>query len=336
MNEAFLRIKDRKEFTQLALDTFQRQARTIPVYAEYLEHLKIAPEKITTLQQIPFLPIGFFKTRVVAAFGRKAGLWFQSSGTGSMQRSIHHIHHPELYKASILQAFREFFGEPEDYLILGLLPNYLENPHASLLYMVDYLMQLSAHPLAGYFSQDFESLYDILSKPQDRKILLFGVSFALLDFTDYITEKGVVWPEANQINIIETGGMKGRKKEITKNQMYQHLSKAFPGSPVYSEYSMTELQSQAYTAGDLIFSTPPWMRVQLRHTDDPLSCAGAEIRQGAINIIDLANVSSCAFIATEDIGRIVCTESTQSIHPSFEVLGRLDYSEIRGCSQLVL
>ena len=243
-----------------------------------------------------------------------------------MTRSKHFISDLKLYEESIYQSFTEFIGLPEDYIFIGLLPNYSENPHSSLIYMIDFLMKKSNKAENGYFLYNHQELLDLLNRLQGKKVLLFGVSFALLDFLDFISDNKKVLNSLENLTVIETGGMKGRKEEMTKDQLLVLLQEGYKTQSIFSEYSMTELLSQAYSLGNNEYQTPAWMRVLVRNLEDPFSYA-EEGKTGAINIIDLANRHSCSFIATQDLGKIV--------HQKFQILGRIDHSDIRGCSLLV-
>ncbi len=336
MMDHIFSIKTLAEFEAHALKIFQYQVQNVPIYKQYISLLHINPNEVSSLVEIPFLPISMWKNYVVSAYGKESALFFQSSGTGNIEsRSRHYIQDIYWYTQSLEYAYRQFVGNPEDQIILGLLPNYQENPHSSLIFMTDYLMKKSRHHNTGYFLNNFEELASILTQPQEQDIILFGVSFALLDFAAYCEEENIAFSARNTIKIIETGGMKGRKKEITKLEMLKVLQHAFPGTTILSEYSMTELFSQAYTIGDMTYYSPSWMRILVRELDDPFSFVKDE-RQGGINIIDLANYHTCSFIATEDLGKINALENQKYLHPGFEVLGRIDHSEIRGCSQLVV
>ena len=311
------------------------------------------PSEIKEIKDIPFLPIEMFKNHLVldkvfVNFVRKPSVYaqtdkplsyFQSSGTTQIQtRSKHYIADFNLYEESIYKSFEQFIGKPEDYIFLGLLPNYSENPHSSLIYMVDFLMKKSAKPENGYFLYNHQELFELLQKlgQENKKVILFGVSFALLDFLESHNDFTAL--QINDFTVIETGGMKGRKEEMTKDELLKILQKGFGTDKIFSEYSMTELLSQAYSLGENIYETPNWMRVLIRNTEDPFSYMEAR-RTGAINIIDLANRHSCSFIATQDLGKIVndfeILRYAQNDKHAFQVLGRIDHSDIRGCSLLV-
>lgn len=321
-------IQTEEQFRQCCLETFRYQYENVDVYRKFTDYLNISPSEITDIDQIPFLPVEMFKNHQVLDKNSEAKDYFQSSGTTQMTvRSRHYIADFSLYEESIYRSFSEFIGRPEDYIFLGLLPNYSENPHSSLIYMVDFLMKKSGKPENGYFLYNHAELFGLLKTLKDRKVVLFGVSFALLDFLDYCKTQPLNPSTTQPLTIIETGGMKGRKAEMTKDELLDIFRKGFGTDKIYSEYSMTELLSQAYSLGQNIYSCPPWMRVLIRNTEDPFSYMPAG-RTGAVNIIDLANRHSCSFIATQDLGKIV------SAH-RFQVLGRIDHSDIRGCSLLV-
>lgn len=258
-----------------------------------------------------------------------------------MTRSKHYIADFGLYEQSIYESFAQFIGKPEEYIFLGLLPNYSENLHSSLIYMVDFLMKKSGKPENGYFLYNHAELFQLLEKlsAENKKVILFGVSFALLDYLDFCNNQSIHHFNTQKLTVIETGGMKGRKEEMTKDELLRILQKGFGTEKIYSEYSMTELLSQAYSLGENLYESPNWMRILIRNTEDPFSYV-EEGRTGAINIIDLANIHSCSFIATQDLGKIVndfeIASSTSFLrNDKFQVLGRIDHSDIRGCSLLV-
>ena len=328
MEQAFIedifKIHDRKTFRAAALEVFHFQARQCPVYRDYLAALKVDPGRINEMEEIPFLPIEFFKSHTVIAEGRKAELVFESSGTGGSDPSKHHVADAGLYRESFLRTFYANYGSPEELCILALLPSYLERETSSLVYMMDHLIRWSKHPESGFYLDQLEELSALLEKRNNdgRPTLLVGVSFALLD----LAEKHSM-PLWNNIRVMETGGMKGRRKEMVRSELHQQLKEAFDLDRVHSEYGMTELLSQAYSEGEGIFQSPPWMQVLVRDPNDPLTLLPPG-RSGGINIIDLANVYSCSFVATGDLGKA-------DEDGSFEVLGRYDHSDIRGCNLLV-
>jgi hypothetical protein len=325
LKEQVFAINDNTAFQHVALAVFRYQYQNNAVYKAYCDVLKKTPEQVHAIDNIPFLPISFFKTHNVTTGDNSINpLVFESSGTTGQAASRHIVPDAALYKQSFRQGFRHFYGPVLDYCILGLLPSYLERQHSSLVYMVTDLVRESRHRDSGFFLYDFERLADTLDRleKEGQKTLLIGVTFALLDFAERHAR-----PLQHTL-VMETGGMKGRKRELLREEVHGILKKSFSIAAVHSEYGMTELLSQAYARHNGRFYSPPWMRVLLREEDDPLS-AGPHLTTGCISIIDLANIHSCAFIATDDLGKIY-------EDGSFEVLGRLDTSEIRGCSLLVL
>lgn len=326
MKQNIFDIKTEEDFRAACLETFHYQYENVEVYRKFVDYLNIDPSTIKQITDLPFLPIEMFKNHLVLDKNSKANNFFQSSGTTQMNRSKHYIADFSLYEESIYRSFEEFIGKPEDYIFLGLLPNYSENPHSSLIHMVDFLMKKSAKPENGYFLYNHHELFEQLQTLKDKKLILFGVSFALLDFLDYCNSNSKTLQLSNALTVIETGGMKGRKEEMTKDELLKIFKEGFGTERIYSEYSMTELLSQAYSLGENTYKSPNWMKILVRNTEDPFSYV-EDNRTGAINIIDLANRYSCAFIATQDLGK--------SHNGSFQVLGRIDHSDIRGCSLLV-
>ncbi|ROI02551.1 acyl transferase [Chryseobacterium sp. G0240] len=319
-------IQTEQDFLNEALKTFRYQYDHVEIYRKFVDFLKINPDEVDRLGKIPFLPIEMFKNHRILDENVTADLFFQSSGTTQMNLSKHFIADQNVYEESIYKSFEQFIGRPEDFIFLGLLPSYLERQNSSLIYMVDYLMKKSAQPENGYFLYNHSDLLKLLNTLQNKKVILFGVSFALLDFLDYCRQSGESLSFLENLIVIETGGMKGRKEEMTKDELLKILQDGFKTHKIYSEYSMTELLSQAYSLGNNEYECPAWMRIMIRNAEDPFSYE-KEGRTGAINIIDLANIHSCAFIATQDLGKI--------IGDKFQVLGRIDHSDIRGCSLLV-
>lgn len=319
-------IQTEQDFLNASLKTFRYQYENIEIYRKFVDYLNINPNEVKSLDKIPFLPIEMFKNHQILDKNVTADLFFQSSGTTQMNLSKHFIANPELYEESIYKSFEQFIGKPEEFIFLGLLPSYLEKQNSSLIYMVDYLMKRSDKPDNGYFLYNHSELFDLLSQLKDKKVILFGVSFALLDFLDTVESLNLSISESLNLTVIETGGMKGRKEEMTKDELLNILQNGFNTDKIYSEYSMTELLSQAYSLGNNEYSCPNWMRILVRNAEDPFSYE-QEGRTGAINIIDLANTHSCSFIATQDLGKITGDK--------FQVLGRIDHSDIRGCSLLV-
>ena len=322
--ESIFKTSLTQEFNELAIELFHHQSVENKVYAAYLENLGTNTLHIRNLDQIPFLPIEFFKSHKIVCGDFKEEKIFYSSGTSGMQASRHYIASLDLYRRSFLNAFRIFYGSPETYTILGLLPSYMEREGSSLIFMVKALMEAGGSPDNGFFLDDHDHLAEILRSLSDggRPAILIGVSFALLDFAERYQ-----FPLGQNTILMETGGMKGRREEITREDLHQQLCDSFRINTVHSEYGMTELLSQAYSKEKGRFYPPPWMKILIRDIQDPFTYL-PEGRSGAINIIDLANIHSCAFIETQDIGR-------QFPDGSFEVLGRTDASDIRGCSLLL-
>ena len=326
MKQNIFDIKTEEDFRTACLETFRYQYENLKVYRKFVDYLNINPSSINQVSDIPFLPIEMFKNHLVLDKNAEAENYFQSSGTTQMNRSKHYIADFSLYEESIYKSFEQFIGKPEDYIFLGLLPNYSENPHSSLIYMIDFLIKKSNKPENGYFLYNHQELFDLLQTLSHKKVILFGVSFALLDFLDYCHANSQTLQFSQTLTVIETGGMKGRKEEMTKDELLKIFQNGFKTDKIYSEYSMTELLSQAYSLGENIYKSPNWMKILVRNTEDPFSYV-EEGRTGAINIIDLANRHSCAFLATQDLGK--------SENGFFQVLGRIDHSDIRGCSLLV-
>lgn len=317
-------IEQSADFEQLALEIFRFQYAQVPVYGEFCKQLAITPDTVKSLEQIPFLPVDFFRTHRVSSRPEKAKLVFSSSGTTGASTSFHEVPEPAIYQESFEKAFQHFYGDIRDYCLLALLPSYLERQGSSLVFMADSLIKTSAHPDSGFYLHDLAGLQQklIKLKTEGQKTLLLGVTYALLDLAEQFPTD---FPE---LIIMETGGMKGQRKEMIREEVHAQLSAGFGVQKIHSEYGMTELLSQAYSFGDGIFQCPPWMRILIREMNDPLSLAKAG-ESGGINIIDLANIYSCAFIAVQDIGR-------SQTDGSFEVLGRYDQAQIRGCNLLVL
>lgn len=315
-------------FDNLALEVFQYQYAHNAIYRQYCQNLKVDRDRINKVEKIPFLSINFFKTHPITTTEFEAATIFESSGTTQTINSRHLIKDVGLYETSFTKCFNLFYGRPEEWCIIALLPSYLERNNSSLVLMAEKLIQQSNHSQSGFYLHDTKALRETLLTLENKrqKTLLIGVTFALLDFAEQ-------YPMPLQYTtIMETGGMKGRRKEMTRQEIHAILSNSFQLKNIHSEYGMTELLSQAYSKGEGIFNCPPWMKVLIRDEDDPLtvhSSAQNKTLSGAINVIDLANIYSCAFIATEDAGKLFSNES-------FEVLGRLDNSDIRGCSLLVL
>lgn len=307
----------------IALRLFRFQAEHNPVYGSYIQHLGIDPGKIKTFQEIPFLPISFFKSHKLQTGSWEPAVTFTSSGTTGLTTSTHQITDPDFYLAHAERCFSHFFGPLNSYHIFALMPSYLERQGSSLIAMLESFVKKTNSSYSGFYLYDYGKLvHDLaLAKKDKRKIILWGVSFALLDFAEKFSV------DLEDCIIIETGGMKGRRQELTREELHNQLKKHFNVSKVYSEYGMTELLSQAYTKGEDLFYPSPWMKIMVRETTDPLE-KGLVLRGGGLNVIDFANFHSISFIETEDAGKL---------HPdgSFEVLGRLDNTDVRGCSLLV-
>ncbi|GJM60649.1 acyltransferase [Persicobacter diffluens] len=312
-----------RHFDQLALDIFHFQAENNPIYKQWIQLLGKNPSEIQQVDKIPFLPISFFKNHSI-----KSGDWtpqdtFESSGTTGMTPSRHYIEDLKFYDTLARLIFTDFYGPVENYVFLGLLPSYLERTTSSLVRMVDQFIKIGKHPESGFYLNDHEDLIRQVEKikKSGKKAVLIGVTFGLLDLADRYEA------DFSDLIVMETGGMKGRRKELLREEVHHFLANRLNIKEVHSEYGMTELLSQGYSKGNSLFKTADSMKVLIRETNDPLSLE-TRAKSGAINIIDLGNVHSCSFIATEDLGKI---------HPdgSFEVLGRLDNSDIRGCNLMI-
>ncbi|ALJ05874.1 acyl transferase [Pseudalgibacter alginicilyticus] len=323
-SEDIFNIKTESEFSQVALDVFKFQFKNNKVYRSFCDLLYTHPSDVKSIKDIPFLPIEFFKTKEISSSNKTTEAIFTSSGTTGNITSKHFVTDLNIYNQSFTKGFQHFYGEIENHIILALLPSYLEREGSSLIYMVDALIKNSNHPESGFYLNNLSELKDRLIQlnSQKKNVLLIGVSFALLDLI-----------ETYQFNlkntiVMETGGMKGKRKELIREELHQTLKKGFGVDTIHSEYGMTELLSQAYSIGHGIFNCPPWMRILTRETEDALTIQDRG-KTGGINIIDLANINSCSFIATQDLGRVYQDNS-------FEIIGRFDSSDIRGCNLMVL
>jgi phenylacetate-coenzyme A ligase PaaK-like adenylate-forming protein len=306
-------------FENVALKVFKFQYNNCKVYREFVDLLTFKePQKI---QEIPFLPIEFFKTHTLIAKGKESLLTFLSSGTTGQTRSQHFVADLKMYEKSFLPTYENFSSNIENQVILALLPNYLEQGSSSLVYMVEKLIQKSNNPLSGFFKDDFEALLKNYKEAisAGKKVVIFGVSYALLDLAE-------LKPNLSKAIIIETGGMKGRRKELSKSELHQLLKDAFQTEYISSEYGMTELLSQAYSDKNEVFTAPNWMKILIRDINDPFHYF-AEQKTGGINVIDLANLYSCSFISTQDLGQLLPN--------GFKLMGRYDHSDVRGCNLLV-
>jgi hypothetical protein len=310
------------DLTPRALAVFRFQYAQNPLYRDFADALGVRPGSVARIEDIPFLPVGFFKTREVRTGAFVPEVVFRSSGTTGMVTSSHLVRNVGLYRQSFLTGFEGFYGPTRDWCIIGLLPAYLERPDSSLVYMVNELIAASGHADSGFYLNDYEALDSVLRRLEaaGQKTLLIGVTFALLDLAERYSLS------LRHTVVMETGGMKGRRREITREELHGILRERLGVTVVHAEYGMTELLSQAYSAGSGVFRCPDWMRVLVRSEDDPL-----EVRsfgEGLINVIDLANIWSCSFLATEDVGVL-------GSDGGFTVAGRVDHSDLRGCSLLV-
>ncbi|KDN56714.1 LuxE/PaaK family acyltransferase [Flavobacterium seoulense] len=317
-------ISNQKQFEKIALKVFRFQYENNPVYREFCDFLKTDVQRIKTIQQIPFLPIQFFKSHDVVSNTDPVQTIFSSSGTTGMITSKHLVTDVTLYEESYRKGFSEFYGNIENYAVLALLPSYLEREGSSLIYMVEDLIKLSNHPESGFYLHNHDDLIKkiIELENSEQNIILIGVTYALLDLIE--KEK---FQLQNTI-IMETGGMKGKRKEMIREELHEQLQNGFGVSAIHSEYGMTELLSQAYSLGNGVFECPSWMQILIRDTEDALTYV-SQGKTGGINVIDLANINSCSFIATQDLGK-------KNPNNSFEVLGRFDNSDIRGCNLMVI
>lgn len=317
-------ITNEKDFEKKAIETFHYQVTNNTIYKQFVQLLGITISDVKHIENIPFLPISFFKTHQILSDNKPIQQTFYSSGTTGIQLSKHLVTDILLYKKSFIKGFRHFYGAIENYTILALLPNYLERDGSSLVFMVSNLIKKSTKKDSGFYLNNLDELILKLNElnNEGEKVLLIGVSFALLDLIEKHTFK------LKNTIIMETGGMKGRRKEIIREELHQRLKKGFGVAQIHSEYGMTELLSQAYSKGHGVFKTPPWMKIMIRDTEDALTLLPHQ-KGGGINIIDLANINSCSFIATQDLGKIYENNT-------FEILGRFDNSDIRGCNLMIL
>ncbi|TDD99279.1 LuxE/PaaK family acyltransferase [Flavobacterium cellulosilyticum] len=317
-------ISNQKQFEKVALKVFRFQYENNLVYHEFCDYLKTDVQKVKSLKQIPFLPIQFFKSHKVVSNKDAAQQIFSSSGTTGMITSKHFVTEVSLYEESYLNGFSQFYGNIEDYVVLALLPSYLEREGSSLIYMVEDLINKTNNPESGFYLHNYKELTEKLVKLDNagQNIILIGVTYALLDLIEYQSFR------LKNTIIMETGGMKGKRKEIIREELHEILCNGFGVAAIHSEYGMTELLSQAYSLGNGVFECPSWIQILIRDTEDALTYV-KEGKTGGINVIDLANINSCSFIATQDLGK-------KNPNNSFEVLGRFDNSDIRGCNLMVL
>jgi len=314
-------LKDNSSFTETALSIFRYQAEKNHIYSSFISGLGLTAAGIKSIYDIPFLPVEFFKSQNVICENLSVETVFESSRTTGATPSRHYVHNLQIYESSFLKSFVYFYGEPSDYFIAALLPSYNEHQNSSLIYMVKTLIKKSLNKLSGFYADNTDDLITNIRKAKSdgQKTLLIGVSFALLDLAEHCS------PDFSGTIVMETGGMKGRRKEITREELHDILMKGLNVQSVHSEYGMTELMSQAYSKENGIFYCPPWMKILIRDPHDPLSNINESDKSGGINIIDLANLYTCSFISTSDYGKL-------HRNGGFEVTGRFDNSDIRGCN----
>lgn len=324
LKQDIFNIQLEEEFKDLTLKVFKYQFENNPVYRSFCDLLYKHPSDINHIEEIPFLPIQFFKSHQVLSSEKPVETVFTSSGTTGALTSKHYVTDVSIYIESFKKGFQAFYGDIQNYIVLALLPSYLEREGSSLIFMVDYLIKDSKHPESGFYLDNFEELQQTLIRldAKGQKVLLIGVSFALLDLVDLYQF------QLKQTIVMETGGMKGRRKELIREELHNTLKKGFGVDTIHSEYGMTELLSQAYSKGNGNFQCPKWMKILTRDTEDPLTILPVG-KTGGVNIIDLANLNSCSFIATQDLGKV-------HEDVSFEIIGRFDASDIRGCNLMVL
>jgi phenylacetate-coenzyme A ligase PaaK-like adenylate-forming protein len=322
--ERIFNIKNQDEFWGIALEVFNYQYNNNAVYRNFILSLDKDASKIKTVNEIPFLPVEFFRNHKILTGDLPVEMIFESSGTTGLSTGKHYVNDLNLYEESFLRAFGLFYGMPDEFLIVALLPSYAERGNSSLVYMADNLIRRSRNRNSGFFKSNIGELILTIKKAKEEgcKVLLLGVSFALLDLAENYSQ------DLSGVIVMETGGMKGRRKELTRSELHSVLKDKLNLLSVHSEYGMTELMSQAYSKGDGIFYCPPWMKVIIRDPQDPLTVYQEPGKTGGINIIDLANINSCAFIATGDLGKL-------HDDGGFEVMGRFDNSDIRGCNLMV-
>lgn len=310
------------DFEQFALQLFDFQAQHCQIYKKFISHLEIDPLKVSTLEEVPFMPISFFKGHKITSTTGQHSHVFESSGTTGTTTSKHYVYDQSFYLDVTQKGFEALYGDIKDYCVLGLLPSYLERSNSSLVAMVDHFIKLSQHSESGFYLDNFDALSETLKSLDQRnqKTLLLGVTFGLLDFASTYPKK------LKNISIMETGGMKGRREELTRHDVHLELKTAFGQEEIHSEYGMTELFSQAYAPKSGVFQPSYSMKVLCRDLQDPLNTK--PYGRGGLNIVDLANIESCAFIATEDQGKVY-------ENGSFEVLGRIDHTDVRGCNLMV-
>lgn len=320
------KIENQEQFNRLSLEVFRYQAECNSVYREYISLLDLDVNSVKSVEEIPFLPVRFFKNWEIISGDKEAEIVFTSSSTTGMVPAKHYVTDLSLYRESFIAGFNKFYGNPSNYVFLALLPSYLERKGSSLVYMAQELIDLSKSEESGFYLYNHKELYDVLNSLNERgeKVVLLGVSFALLDF---VANYSINFPN---LIVIETGGMKGRGEELSREELHSRISKGFGVKEVHSEYGMAELLSQAYSVGDGVFNSPNWMKVVIRNLYNPFEyyLNGADSPLGGVNIIDLANINSCSFIETEDLGYSFS-------NGSFTIEGRIKESELRGCNMLL-
>lgn len=319
LENAIFDIQSQVDFEKTAMEVFNFQQKNCAVYSSFLEKINRPYPK--TVAEIPFLPISFYKSHEIRSGIKEVETLFKSSGTTGMTRSCHFVESEEMYRRSFLKIYQQQIGDPSNQIILALLPNYIEQGNSSLVYMVDALIRETANKLSGFYIHNLQDLIRAYQKgiASGKEVVIFGVSYALLDLAD-------VHPDLSKARIIETGGMKGRRKELSKEELHQILKEAFNVSFISSEYGMTELLSQAYSNQDGLFDFPNWMRIKIRDVNDPFAYL-ENSKTGGINVIDLANLYSCAFISTQDLGKITDGQ--------LQLMGRFDHSDVRGCNLMI-
>jgi phenylacetate-coenzyme A ligase PaaK-like adenylate-forming protein len=323
LEQQIFKLQNPIDFDELAIELFELQYHNNRVYKQFCDLLNKRPSNVSHVNEIPFLPVEFFKNHAIKTGNFDVEIIFSSSGTTRSQASYHHVKDVVIYENSFLKGFHYFFGNPEKYIFLALLPSYLEREGSSLIYMVKQLISLSRNEESGFYLNEYQKLSEQLTILNNggKKVILFGVTYALMEFAEQFP---TIFPE---LIVMETGGMKGKRKEIVRDELHGILKKGFGTENIFSEYGMTELLSQSYSLGNGLFETPPWMKILIRDTNDPLTLL-PEGKTGCINIIDLANMYSCSFISTQDLGK-------KHENGKFEVLGRFDNSDVRGCNLLV-
>jgi phenylacetate-coenzyme A ligase PaaK-like adenylate-forming protein len=322
--ENIFKVKDSHAFNELCLEIFAYQHQFNAVYQSFCNHLNRKPEQVQSADMIPFIPVELYKHHIVSSKPNEIVKIFRSSGTTGSINAQHFVHDLGLYEKSFLKCFELFFGDPKEQVIIGLLPSYLERDDASLVYMTQKLIEISGQKESGFYLQNYEALKNLLQNlaSSKKKIWLIGVSFALLDLFEIIEEL------PDNLTIVETGGMKGKRREMLKTELHETLRNSAKGNwKLCGEYGMTELFSQAYALDGINYQCPPWMQVRIYDINDPF-CMLEKNKTGAVHIIDLANLDTCSFIATQDLGRL-------NDDNSFEILGRFDNSDLRGCNLMV-